>query len=197
VTVADFSGFGRRIDERGPAIEEQMVRRPWGIVRAVLAVGVVAIAFAAGAAWAQVGTPALTGSVSKLCVAPHSGWKWRRVNLPGTPPTIVLTNFQFGRVNYLYGHTDRNLQWKRGGILISVADWTESATPAMKRNYQTSKRLHISARDFASFEGVSNLGQTHLRFNGRLLEVWVQARPTTATTVAAANDELGRASICR
>jgi hypothetical protein len=57
-----------------------------------------------------------------LCVKNESGWKSRSVQRPGTAPALLLTNFRFGRTDYLNGHTDYQLQWPRGGILISISD---------------------------------------------------------------------------
>ena len=62
--------------------------------------------------------------------------------------------------------------------------------------YLSTDRLRIAAPDFSSFEGVSNLGQRHVRLGGRLLEVWVQARPTTAATIAEANRERAGVQVC-
>jgi hypothetical protein len=66
----------------------------------------------------------------------------------------------------------------------------------MKREYLPTDRLRIAAPDFSPFESVSNLGQRHVRLDGRLLDVWVQARPTTATTIAEANRELADLQVC-
>lgn len=132
----------------------------------------------------------------RLCVQNEPGWKSRTIGLPGTPPGLLLTNFHFGRVDYLYGHTDNELRWPRGGILISIANWTSSATTAMEPQYRPASTLSIASSDFTSFEGVSDLGQQHFRLKGQLLEVWVQARPTNASTIAAANRELSNVRVC-
>jgi hypothetical protein len=134
----------------------------------------------------------------RLCVRNLSGWQSRTVSRPGTPPALLLTNFRFGRLDYLYGHTDHALHWPRGGILISIANWTSAATKAMEPQYRPTSGLGIAAADFASFEGVRDLGQRHVRLNGQgqLLEVWVQARPTNAVTIAAANRELANVRVC-
>lgn len=132
----------------------------------------------------------------RLCVQKISGWQSRTLSSPGTPPAFLLTNFRFGRVDYLYGHTDSKLHWPRGGILISIANWTSGATKAMLAQYRPASALRIAASDFASFEGVRDLGQQHVRLNGQLLEVWVQARPTNASTIAAANRELANVRVC-
>lgn len=132
----------------------------------------------------------------RLCVANLSGWQSRVVSAPGTPPALLLTNFRFGRADYLYGHTDPQLRWPHGGTLISIANWTRAATKAMDPQYRPTSTLQLKAANFASFEGVRDLGQQHARLNGQLLEVWVQARPTTAATIAAANRELANVRVC-
>jgi hypothetical protein len=137
----------------------------------------------------------VTGS-QRLCVSNLSGWQSRLVHHPGSPPALLLTNFGFGRTDYLYGHTDRKLRWPRGGILISIANWTTAATKAMEPQYRPTSALRLTASEFGSFEGVRVLGQEHARLNGQLLEVWVQARPTNAATIAAANNELANVRVC-
>lgn len=132
----------------------------------------------------------------RLCVSNLSGWQSRVVHHPGSPPALLLTNFRFGRADYLYGHTDFKLRWPRGGILVSIANWTSAATKAMEPQYRPTSILHLRASDFSSFEGVPILGQEHALMNGQLLEVWVQARPTTASTIASANSELANVRVC-
>ena len=56
--------------------------------------------------------------------------------------------------------------------------------------------LRIRARDFTSFEGVRLLGRRQVRIGNRLLEVWVQARPTTRATIAHANRALAGVRPC-
>jgi hypothetical protein len=164
--------------------------------------GVVLVVGAAAAIYFGVirGGPSGAGSSSagpqRLCVQNVSGWQSRAVRRPGTPPAMLLTNFRFGRPGYLYGHDDPNLHWPRGGILISIASWTSGATKATEPQFRPATGLRISATDFSSFEGVRDLGQRHVRLNGQLLEVWVQARPTNATTIAAANRELTNVRVC-
>ena len=157
---------------------------------AVLAVAVV------GAAGIYVGSiqsksPRREAAPGHLCVHDLSGWKHRSVQRPGAPPTLVLTNFHFGRVDYLNGHTDHRLRWPRGGILISIAD-----LPASRPRSGRAGDISIAPGDFAPFEGVRNLGQRDVNLDGRLLEVWVQARPTTAATIAEANRELASVQAC-
>jgi hypothetical protein len=171
-------------------------RRRWGIAAALIV-----LAAAAAICFGVIrphGTSTSNSSVGprRLCVVDGAGWKSRFVSHPGTAPALLLTNFRFGRVDYLFGHTDPKLDWPRGGILISIANWTGAATKAMLRQFQPTSRLGIGPADFAAFEGVRNLGQRHVRLNGQLLEVWVQARPTTSTTMTDANRELSRVKVC-
>jgi hypothetical protein len=63
-------------------------------------------------------------------------------------------------------------------------------------NFPKARSLRVTSRDFASFEGISLLGRQMAALDGRLLEVWVQARPTTAATIADANRALARISVC-
>jgi hypothetical protein len=137
-----------------------------------------------------------TAGAQRLCVSNLSNWQSRVVSNPGSPPALLLTNFSFGRTDYLYGHTDSKLRWPRGGILISIANWTTAATKAMEPQYRPTSTLQLTGSDFAAFEGVRDLGQEHARLNGQLLEVWVQARPTTASTIGAANRELANVRVC-
>jgi hypothetical protein len=137
-----------------------------------------------------------TAGAQRLCVSNLSNWQSRDVSNPGSPPALLLTNFSFGRTDYLYGHTDSKLRWPRGGILISIANWTTAATKAMEPQYRPTSTLQLTGSDFAAFEGVRDLGQEHARLNGQLLEVWVQARPTTASTIGAANRELANVRVC-
>jgi hypothetical protein len=137
-----------------------------------------------------------TAGAQRLCVTNLSGWQSRVVSNPGSPPALLLTNFGFGRTDYLYGHTDSKLRWPRGGILISIGTWTTAATKAMEPQYRSTSALHLTESDFAAFEGVRDLGQEHARLNGQLLEVWVQARPTTVSTIGVANRELANVRVC-
>jgi hypothetical protein len=169
--------------------------------RIVVALFVLAACVAAGIYFSLIrsgGSRTAAGGprAGRLCVKNQSGWKSRAVHRPGTAPALLLTNFRFGRLDYLNGHTDHQLRWPHGGLLISISDWTQAATNAMKPAYRPTNALQIAPADFHSFEGVRNLGQRHVRLDGRLLELWVQARPTTAATVAAANRELAGVQVC-
>lgn len=139
---------------------------------------------------------AVFGAPERLCVQSASGWQSRAVSRPGTPPALLLTNFQFGRVTYLYGHDDPKLRWPHGGILISIANWTGATTKATLPQYRPTSALQIAAPDFVSFEGVGDLGVRHVRLGGQLLELWVQAKPTNASSIAAANRELAKVRVC-
>jgi hypothetical protein len=171
-------------------------RRRWGIAAALIVLASAAAIYLGVIRARGTSTSNSSRGPQRLCVVNGAGWKSRFVSNPGTAPALLLTNFRFGRVDYLFGHTDPKLDWPRGGILISIANWTGAATKAMMPQYRTTPRLGIGASDFASFEGVRILGQRHVRLNGQLLEVWVQARPTTSTTIAEANQELAKVRVC-
>ena len=51
-----------------------------------------------------------------ICATAPSGWKQRTPNLAPTPPTVVLTNFRFGRMDDVFGITDPNLVWPANGV---------------------------------------------------------------------------------
>jgi hypothetical protein len=171
-------------------------RRQLTIAVLLLAVGVAAaVYFGAIRNGTSNQDSSATGS-QQLCVTNLSGWQSRRVHDPGSPAALLLTNFGFGRTDYLFGHTDSTLHWPRGGILISIANWTTAATKAMEPQYRPTSALRLTASEFGSFEGVRVLGQEHARLNRQLLEVWVQARPTNAATIAAANSELANVRVC-
>jgi hypothetical protein len=188
-----------RIDALEALIEEARRRQR----RRRLTIAVVLLGLGAAAA-VYVGAIRTGGSIQgsstagarRLCVSNLSDWQSRVFSDPGSPPALLLTNFSFGRTDYLYGHTDSKLRWPRGGILISIANWTTASTKAMEPQYRPTPTLHLTESDFAAFEGVRDLGQEHARLNGQLLEVWVQARPTTASTIGAANRELANVRVC-
>jgi hypothetical protein len=163
-----------------------------------LASGALVAAVAAGgyAAFGG-GGPVGRGAAVRLCVVAPSGWQSTVARIPLAPPTLVLTNFRFGRMNYLYGHTDPRLHWPRGGILISVSDWTRASAASMRSNYAPSTvPLSVVRADFAPFEGVRDLGQRSVDASGRLLQIWVQARPTTERTIREANRALAGVRVC-
>jgi len=162
--------------------------------RRLLALGaVVVVAAAVGTTYGV----RSSGNSRGVCVTAPPGWRTESLHQPGVVPTLRMTNFAFGRPDYVGGHDDPKLHWPAGGILISIGDWTGAATPAMRSAYPPiAGSLRVRARSFSSFEGVRNLGQLHVSFQGRLLEVWVQARPTTPSTIAAANRALAGVGVC-
>jgi hypothetical protein len=141
--------------------------------------------------------PDPAGLRGRLCAVAPSGWQTTVVRLPLAPATIVLTNFRFGRMRYLYGHTDPRLRWPRGGILISVSDWTRASAASMRSSYAPSTfPLSVARADFAPFEGVRGLGQRSVAASGRMLQIWVQVRPTSERTIREANRALARVRVC-
>lgn len=180
------------IDE---ARRRQRRRRRWLAITVTLVAATVGIGFSAIRRDGSIPDHA-AGHAGHVCISSTPGWRSRAVHRPGIAPALLLTNFRFGRVDYANGHTDPLLRWPSGGILISVSDWTHAATGAMRSRFRPAGALQVAARDFNSFEGVNNLGRRQVRFDGRLLEVWVQARPTTTSTIAAANRELANVRLC-
>jgi hypothetical protein len=167
--------------------------------RLALVAGALVVAVAAGgyAAFGRRGSQGRAAGSGRLCAVAPSGWRTTVARLPLTPPTLVLTNFRFGRMQYLFGHTDPRLRWPRGGILISISDWTRTAAASMRSNYAASAfPLSLERGDFVQFEGVRDLGQRSVNVGGRLLQVWVQARPTTAATIREANRALAGVRVC-
>ena len=132
-----------------------------------------------------------------LCASPPSAWKQRMSRAPGVTPALELTNFHFGRAAYLNGHDDPALRWPHDGILITISDWTASATKSIRAKFQSvGGAPQLAASDFSSFEGVPYLGRRLVRWRGKLLEIWVQARPTTPATIAAADRALSTVRLC-
>jgi hypothetical protein len=165
----------------------------------MLASGVLVVAVAAGgyAAFGRSDSAGRGAARGRLCAVAPGGWQTTVARLHLAPPTLVLTNFRFGRMSDLYGHTDPRLHWPHGGILISVSDWTATSSASMRSNYAPSVfPLSVARGDFGPFEGVRDLGQRSVDANGRLLQIWVQARPTTGATIREANRALSGVRVC-
>jgi hypothetical protein len=186
------------VDPEAPIREARArQRRRRRLVALVSGALVVAVAAGGYAAFGRGGSGGQGAGGGRLCAVAPSGWQATLARLPLAPPTLVLTNFRFGRMSYLYGHTDPRLHWPRGGILISVSDWTRASAASMRANYAPSAfPLSVARADFAPFEGVRDLGQRSVDASGRLLQIWVQARPTTERTVREANRALAGVRVC-
>lgn len=128
-----------------------------------------------------------------LCVKPPSGWKseWVPRN-HSTPPALVLTNFRFGSSVYEWGLVDPDLRWPAGATLIAVADWTKLGSSGYLRSFLPGA-LRVRPADISRFGAFPvKIGHRLVRLDGRYLEFWVEARPPTAASFAAANSVLSR-----
>ena len=158
--------------------------------RRLLALGAVVVV-AAAAVGATIGLRS-TGNALGVCATAPSSWKERTVNLPGpAPPTVVLTNFRFGRLDYVFGLGDDTLRWPRGGVAIAVMNEGPSATPRFRSS------LRVRASDFGAFEGMRHpFVERAIRSNGRVLDAFVEVGSVTPATVAAANQALAGVRVC-
>jgi hypothetical protein len=157
--------------------------------RRLLALGVVVVAVAAVSA--TLATRSSTNSLGVCATAP-SGFQVRTVTDAALgPPTVVLTNFRFGRMDDLYGLTDR-FTWPANGVTVAVSNEDPSATPAVKGG-----ALRLTAKDFGGLEGSTQpSGQIAVRSNGRILAGYVEVGAITPATIAAANAALASVKTC-
>ena len=107
------------------------------------------------------------------------------------PPTVVLTNFRFGRMDDLYGLTDR-FNWPANGVTVAVRNEDPPDAPNAKGG-----ALQLTARDFGGLEGSTQpSGQIAVRSNGRTLNAYVEVGALTPATIAAANAALAGVRTC-
>jgi hypothetical protein len=158
--------------------------------RRLLALGAVVVVAAAA-----VGTTyglRSSGNLRGVCATTPSGWKQRTPKFaPPTPPTVVLTNFHFGRLDDVFGITDPHLDWPASGVLVAVGNWPPDSTVSR------AGPLRVTRASFAGMEG-SSLPTAHfgLRSHGRILDVYVTVATLTPATIAAANQALAGVRIC-
>lgn len=156
--------------------------------RRLLAVGAVVVVAAVAST-----TLATRSSANSLgvCATPPSGFQARTPNLAPTPPTVVLTNFHFGRMDDVFGITDPNLDWPANGVLVAVGNWPPDSTVSR------TGPLSVTRRAFAGMEG-SSLPTAHfgVRSHGRILDVFVTVGTLTRATIAAANQALAGVRTC-
>jgi hypothetical protein len=165
-------------------------RRRWVVVAAVAVV-----------AAAVVTTFALRsgGGTVGFCATPPPGWQERSVNLAGAGPTIVMTNFGFGNMSDFYGlgaAPRQRSNWPSRGIRIAVEDDTRWANePSFSGVRPGVLRVHSS--QFTGMEG-SNFPavQQLIKYDGRVLDTFVEIRTVTASGVAAANRALAGVHTC-
>lgn len=133
-----------------------------------------------------------------FCVNTPRGWKAEsNPSLTRSKPSaLVLTNFRFGAAADEWGLSDRKLRWASGDTLIVVADWTKAASADFRRGFQPGT-LHIRSSDIGSYPGFPvAIGHRLVSLNGRLLELWVEARPPSASAFAEANRVLAGVRTC-
>ena len=108
-----------------------------------------------------------------------------------TPPTVVLTNFRFGRMDDVFGVTDPHLAWPANGVLVAVGNWPPDSTVSGARP------LRVTRSSFAGMEG-SSLPTAHfgVRSHGRILDTYVTVATLTPATIAAANQALAGVRTC-
>jgi hypothetical protein len=133
-----------------------------------------------------------------FCVTQRSGWQseWVTSGFAGTPPALVLTNFRFGAAPTAWGLFDPRLHWAPGDVMIAVADWTQVAKGSIRSGFRPGP-LRVGRADLVSY-GSSHVrvGHRQVRFHGRLLALFVEARPPTAAVFTAANSLLSGVRIC-
>lgn len=151
----------------------------------------------------ETGSPTTTtGSSSTrfgpFCVRQRAGWKsqWVVSDNSGTPPALVMTNFRFGAAPAAWGLFDPSLHWTARDVMIAVADWTTTAKGSVRAGFPPGS-LRIGQSDVASFGPAHvRVGHKQVRFHGRLLALYVEARPQTAAALVAANSLLAGVRIC-
>jgi hypothetical protein len=170
-----------------PLIAEAKERARRRRLLALSAVMVVAVATAAGTTY-ELRT---SGNSLGVCATVPSGWKERTPNLASTPPTVVLTNFRFGRLDDVFGITDPNLDWPANGVLVAVGNWPPDSTVSR------AGPLRVTRRTFHGMEG-SPLPTAHfgVQSHGRILDVYVAVAALTPAAIAAANQALAGVRTC-
>jgi hypothetical protein len=131
------------------------------------------------------------GNALALCATPPSGWKEHTIPRTSTTvATLVLTNFRFGRLDYLYG-LGAPIEWPARGAMIAVSNEGPDATPPFRR------ALTVGGGDFAGFEGMRwPAAEVAVRSHGRVLDAYVELRAVTPATLAAANAALAGVHTC-
>lgn len=160
----------------------------------LLALGAVAVVAAAA-----VGTTyglRSSGNLRGICATAPPGWKMRRTTNGVTNPAftrhaIVLTNFRFGRMNDLYGLTDR-FDWPANGVTVAVINQGRRDEPGLGE-----RTLRVSRADFGGLEGsIQPSGAVEVRSHGVVLDAYVEVGALTPATIAAANQALAGVRTC-
>jgi hypothetical protein len=176
-----------------PLIAQAKRRARW---RRLLALGLVALAAAAIGMTFALRSSSPPANAFGMCASTPSGWQEQSVpnfgSLP-VPPTLVLTNFRFGRMSGFYG-LDSFAHWPAGGVMVAVGVGDPSRDPA----YHRRRSLRVTSRDFqtAFEETPSPLAYIATRSHGRLLNAYVEAGSVAPATIAAANQALAGVHAC-
>ena len=159
--------------------------------RRLIALGVLVVVAAAVSA-----TLASRSSANSLgvCATAPSGWQERTVTDPRLgPPTVVLTNFRFGRMDDLYGLTDR-FNWPANGVTVAVSN-APVVSPSLN---VPSGPLHVQRRDFGGIEGSTQPPEPRspsARTGGSSTPS-SRSEQFTPATIAAANEALAGVRTC-
>jgi len=163
----------------------------------LLALGAVVIVGAAAA----VGTRyELRSSANYLgvCATPPSGFQERTLRMHKesdgavAPAAVVLTNFRFGRMDYLYGLTGRR-HWPVNGVTVAVIN-EGRASPG---GFGAGGALRLTRGSFGGMEGALHpAGQAVAQSNSRVLNAFVEVGALTPATIAAANKALAGVRVC-
>lgn len=158
--------------------------------RRLLALGAIVLV-AAAAVGTTFGLRSTVGNSLGLCATLPSGWKERTSTIVPHHSTVFLTNFRFGRINDLFGGTDRS-DWPAKGVTIAVINYG-------RRNERglTEGTLRFNRADFTGLEGSTQpSGGTEIRSRGVVLVAYVEVGKLTPATIAAANEALAGVRVC-
>jgi hypothetical protein len=171
-----------------PLIAEAKERARRRRLLALSAVVVVAVATAVGTTYGL----RSSGNSLGACATLPSGWQERTVTDASLgPPTVVLTNWRFGRMDDLYGLTDPRA-WPVNGVTVAVSNEGPAASPAHMR-----RALRLTRAEFGGMEGATHpSGNVAITAHGRILNAYVEVGTLTPATIAAANQALAGVRTC-
>ena len=161
--------------------------------RRLLALGALVVV-AAAAVGTTLGLRSPSRTALGMCATAPSGWKEKTVTIGRRgPPTVVLTNWRFGRMQGGYGLWER-LPWPAHGITVAVSNEGPVGTHRLRGT------LRVAAGDFNGFEGMTSRGahgaQIQVQAHGRFLNARVEVGTLTPATIAAANQALAGVQVC-
>ncbi len=133
-----------------------------------------------------------SGNAAGICASAPSGWMQKTVNDPRLGrPAIVLTNFRFGRMNDLYGLTDR-FDWPANGVTVAVINQGRRNVPNLKNG-----ALRFTRSEFGGLEGSTQpSGFIEVPSQGLVLDAYVEVGKLTPATIALANTALAGVRTC-